>query len=160
MSSGAPTGMWDTIPPHLKDDAGDVDLRAMKPRLVVRRPGVPEVTIPIERRELTIGRDANEVDLVLDDDRVSRKHAKLSIDGKGYVKVEDLGSANGMRFAGRPVRRLNLHDGDVFTIGKTELEFHAELRRLAVPSREPAPRDDSVAEIPEPRGASDLEPPE
>jgi pSer/pThr/pTyr-binding forkhead associated (FHA) protein len=154
---GAATGQWETIPAHL-DKAEETDLRRAKPRLVVRRPGVPEVEIPIEKTEFTIGRHANEVDLVLDDELVSRRHAKLTIDPRGYFRLEDLGSQNGIKFEGRPVRRLNLIDGDKFMIGKSELVFHATMTRVvhSAPQKPAMPtRQDSMIEPPppEPGGA-------
>ncbi len=164
-SSGAPTGTWETLPEHLREDAGEIDPGTLSPRLKVRRPGTPEVEIPIDKSGFTIGRDPDEVDLVLDDDLVSRRHAALTFDARGYVKLQDLGSSNGMKFHGRTVRRLNLVDGDVFHIGRIELEFHAAQTRFGTgagvgpapdaPTTRPAARDASVMEPPVPRGASD-----
>ncbi len=126
---GAPTGKWETMPPHLQDDR-KIDIRDAEPKFIVRRPGVPEVEIPIEKTEFVIGRLGSEVDLVLEDERVSRKHAKLSMNDKGYFLLEDLGSQNGIRFQDRVVRRLNLVDGDEFHIGETHFVFRANLNRL------------------------------
>ena len=134
QDAGAPTGQWDTLPQHLRE-AAEADLRRAQARLVVRRPGVPEVEIPIEKSEFFIGRAASEVDLVLDDELVSRRHARLSMDNRGYFKLDDLGSQNGIRFEGRPVRRLNLVAGDTFQIGKTELVFQAQMTRFPVHRR-------------------------
>jgi pSer/pThr/pTyr-binding forkhead associated (FHA) protein len=124
-------------------------------KLIVRRPNVPEVEIPLEKSEFVIGRAANEVDLTLDDEMVSRKHARLTLDGRGYFKLEDLGSRNGISYAGRVVRRLNLVDGDKFNIGKTELEFHANMTRF--PKRAvPEPRSDnepSEVKVPAPKAS-------
>ena len=91
----------------------------LKPRLKVRRPGVPEVEIPIDKREFIIGRLASQVDLVLDDELVSRRHASLTANERGYFRLEDLGSQNGIKFEGRPVRRLNLLDGDEILVHGT-----------------------------------------
>src|SRR5687768_2792830 len=103
--TGAPTGQWDTMPKHLDDEAVQLELRRAEPRLLVRRPGVPEVEIAVEKTSFVIGRLATEVDLVLDDESVSRRHAKLTMDGRGYFHLDDLGSQNGIRFEGRQVRR-------------------------------------------------------
>lgn len=80
---------------------------------------------------MIIGRSAALADLVLDDDLVSRTHAQLHVDDRGYFRLEDLESRNGIRFHERMVPRLNLVDGDVFFIGKTEIEFRSEMPRLA-----------------------------
>lgn len=152
-SGGAPTGKWASLPTRLEE--GRFDLAATAARLVVRRPDLPPVEIPLEKAEFLIGRSAAEVDLALDDDRVSRRHACLSCDDRGYFKLEDLGSRNGIRYAGRQVRRLNLIDGDEFGIGRTDFTFHARMARFAPREAEGrAPdRADSVmadVEIPEP----------
>jgi pSer/pThr/pTyr-binding forkhead associated (FHA) protein len=141
-------------------DGGDFDLLRSEAKLIVRRPDVPEVEIPIEKNNFSIGRLAAEVDLVLDDDLVSRKHAVLSHDERGYFQLKDQDSKNGITYEGRMVRRLNLLDGDVFKIGKTELTFRAKIARYAVqttPAKEPAVRQDSVmanVDVPVPKEES------
>lgn len=145
MSRGAPTGKWPSLPSQLQEQ-GKIDILESKIRLIVRRPNLPEVEIPIEKEEFFIGRMASAVDLVLDDDLVSRKHARLTITERGYFKLEDLGSKNGIQYSGRPVRRLNLMDGDEFMIGKTNFVFHAQVERFQVLPKapEPKPRADSM----------------
>jgi pSer/pThr/pTyr-binding forkhead associated (FHA) protein len=152
--AGAPTKVWEALPPELERKEV-TDLRTSGAQISVRRPGVPEVRITLDRSEFVIGRQPTEVDLVLDDEWVSRRHARLWLDEKGYFRLEDLGSQNGIDFAGRPVRRLNLVDGDVFGIGRTEFTFHADMsRRGAPPASIPPPRAPSqVAEPPEPDSA-------
>jgi hypothetical protein len=135
---GAPTGKWDTRPPHL-GDSEPFDIRRAEAKLKVRRPGVPEVTINLEKTEFVIGRLADEVDLVLDDDMVSRRHAKLTMDSRGYFRLEDLKSQNAIRFKNRPVRRLNLVDGDQFSIGRTEFTFCAKMDRFPKGANPPSP---------------------
>lgn len=132
---GAPTSKWPVAGPA---EAGPVEAS-----LKVRRPGLPEVVVPI-RGKLVIGRSPALADLVLDDDLVSRRHAELWVDEKGYVRLADLGSRNGVRFLDRMVRRLNLVDGDVFHIGKTELQLSATLPRLAGAQPAPNPRLDTM----------------
>ncbi len=165
---GAPTGKWESIPKHLSG-AVEHDLKKAGARFLVRRPGVKEVEVKIDKSEFIIGRQASQVDLVLDDDLVSRKHASLSMDERGYFKLQDLDSRNGITFQGRTVRRLNLVDGDVFAIGSTELTFKANMSRAfdapAAPSTPPPPpRGESIA-VPEPEieavdeGGPGLDPP-
>jgi pSer/pThr/pTyr-binding forkhead associated (FHA) protein len=142
MSSdrGAPTGLWETKPGHLDDEAAKVDVAKAKALLKVSRPNLPPVEIPLEKPEFTIGRDAHRVDLVLDDELVSREHAKIRFNRYGYVQLLDLGSKNGITFHGRTVRKLNLVNGDQFEIGKAQFEFHADLQRFRDISP-PAPTD-------------------
>jgi pSer/pThr/pTyr-binding forkhead associated (FHA) protein len=153
-SRGAPTGKWPAAPSHLSKEDAPGDPREYGAKLIVKRPNVPEVEIVLEKPELIIGRATEDVDLTLDDELVSRRHARLSVDSRGYFRLDDLGSRNGIQYAGRPVRRLNLIDGDSFSIGKTELVFHANLERFKQ-KVEPPQRAASVAEdvripIPEP----------
>ena len=53
---------------------------------------------------------------------VSRKHARLSLEGSTWV-IEDLGSVNGIVFEGRRVDNLKLSPGDTFHIGEVEFYF-------------------------------------
>lgn len=136
---GAPTSQWqahDTF-------EGSPDPERARGKLLVRRPGLPEVEVEV-RPGLVIGRSPALADLVLDDELVSRKHAELHVDPRGYFRLQDLGSRNGIRFADRMVRRLNLVDGDVFAIGKTELVFTAAKPRLVRVAVEPPPRVDTI----------------
>lgn len=70
---------------------------------------------------LVIGR-LPECDIVLGDPNVSRRHAELRRSGEGVV-VTDLGSTNGTRVNGVPVRERQLMSGDEITVGSTSLVF-------------------------------------
>lgn len=71
---------------------------------------------------LEIGRDPA-VDLVLDDEQASRRHARLAV-GEDGVLVEDLDSKNGTLVNGRRIRRPTLLEpGDRIVIGETALEL-------------------------------------
>jgi hypothetical protein len=63
-----------------------------------------------------------ECDVVLNDPNVSRRHAELRRSGEGVV-VTDLGSTNGTRVNGVPVRERQLASGDEITVGSTSLVF-------------------------------------
>ena len=70
-----------------------------------------------------LGRSA-EADVRLADTGVSRHHAELRVlDGR--VELHDLGSTNGTRVNGRRVAAVTLTDGDVLTLGTTDLVFRA-----------------------------------
>jgi predicted component of type VI protein secretion system len=62
-------------------------------------------------------------DLVIDDSKCSRKHARLVVDA-GVVEIEDLGSSNGTLLNEKPVQRRVLREGDRVQIGKTVVVFH------------------------------------
>ena len=66
-------------------------------------------------REIVIGR-SSELDMVLVEDMVSRKHAKITTDDK-TVSIQDLGSTNGTFVNGEKIRKVELKDGDRILIG-------------------------------------------
>lgn len=68
---------------------------------------------------LVIGRVAG-CDVVLDDAKASRRHARIVLQG-GVAEIEDLGSSNGTQLNGKPVTRRLLRSGDEVQIGTTVL---------------------------------------
>jgi hypothetical protein len=86
-----------------------------------------ELVLPDGRRvalganPLVIGR-LPECDVVLNDSNVSRRHAELRRSGDG-VFLTDLGSTNGTRVNGTPVREQILASGDEVSVGSTKLIF-------------------------------------
>lgn len=66
-----------------------------------------------------IGR--REGELILDDGKVSGFHAQIELDNKGKAVLVDQGSANGLVFDQRKVRRVALLKGMTFRVGDTEL---------------------------------------
>jgi pSer/pThr/pTyr-binding forkhead associated (FHA) protein len=75
----------------------------------------------LERERLTIGRSPD-ADIFLDDVTVSRRHAVLVRQGRGFA-VEDLGSLNGTFVNRKRVDAKTLEDGDEVQIGKYKLTF-------------------------------------
>ncbi|HUB74722.1 MAG TPA: DUF3662 and FHA domain-containing protein [Solirubrobacteraceae bacterium] len=70
----------------------------------------------------TLGR-SRECEVVLDDVGISRRHAELRPGPEGW-SVLDLGSTNGVRVNGEPLRGARaLRDGDRLELGSTELVF-------------------------------------
>lgn len=69
----------------------------------------------------TIGRGTDN-DLVLESTDVSRHHARIEFVG-GYWRIVDLGSTNGTRVNGQPVRESVLRLGDRIDFGTLQLEF-------------------------------------
>jgi FHA domain len=57
--------------------------------------------IPLPQAELVIGRSANRCDLVVDDNRISRVHLRVSRGPDKGITLTDLYSANGTLFDGR-----------------------------------------------------------
>jgi pSer/pThr/pTyr-binding forkhead associated (FHA) protein len=68
-------------------------------RLVVRQGPIPGQVFELNRNEVSIGRDISN-DFVINDAEVSRKHARLTLEGDRY-KIEDLNSTNGTYIDGQ-----------------------------------------------------------
>lgn len=119
---------------------------------------------------MTLGRQG--CDVVLDDPKVSRMHARVRYNGR-RVGVEDPGSTNGVLVNGERIERpTELHDGDVLTLGDARLRLELAVQATAVapvpgtprapapsPEPEPVPDADPVPAPPsEPRDQSALRP--
>jgi hypothetical protein len=65
--------------------------------------------------EIVIGR-SSELDMVLVEDMVSRRHAKISVEN-GDIFLEDLGSTNGSFVNGEKISKTKLAEGDRILIG-------------------------------------------
>ncbi len=72
-------------------------------------------------REIIIGR-SSDLDMVLVEDMVSRKHAKITTDD-AVVTIQDLGSTNGTFVNGEKVRKAELKDGDRILIGTSIIKM-------------------------------------
>lgn len=92
---------------------------------------------------VTVGRSGG-VEVQLDDDSVSRRHAELEVRPNGAVVLRDLGSANGTLLNGEPVaEEMELVPGDIVQFGVLELAFENRTGALA-PKRRAALADTSV----------------
>ena len=76
-----------------------------------------------EAGEIVIGR-SSELDMVLVEDMVSRRHAKISVEG-GDIFLEDLGSTNGSFVNGEKISRTKLAEGDRILIGTSIIKVVA-----------------------------------
>ncbi len=75
------------------------------------------------REGITILGRSRSVDVRLNDDSVSRRHARLRLSGAN-AHIEDLGSSNGTAVNGARVKTTTLNDGDKIRIGEaTVLKF-------------------------------------
>ena len=77
----------------------------------------------LDRAEVVMGR-STEAEFQIEDDGISRKHAKVLADGTGGFRLMDLGSTNGTFLNGSRVDMAPLKDGDKIQIGSnTVLKF-------------------------------------
>jgi len=87
------------------------------PVLALERPDGARVAL---RDGFSIGR-ASDNDLVINDGRASRHHARVCADG-AELWIEDAGSSNGTYVDGRPTRRAKLVAGSTVSIGDCHLK--------------------------------------
>ena len=79
----------------------------------------------IDKRRVVIGR-SKDCDVQLSDPNSSRRHAELRQEGSAYWLI-DLDSTNGSNVNGRRTARAKLSNGDMITIGSTDLLFERKL---------------------------------
>lgn len=118
-----------------------------------------ETTFALEPRSIVIGR-SKECYMVISDTAVSRRHARLHVDGTS-VAVEDLGSSNGTFVnAARIQGKHPLSDGDRLQIGPADLVLRSEVlsfRRTLNPTPETMPRIKVLMHLGANFGESDVE---
>src|SRR5271165_3924338 len=74
-------------------------------------------------KQILIGR-SSDLDMVLVEDMVSRKHARIQTQGE-QIWIEDLGSTNGTFVNGEKIKRARLKEGDRVLIGTSILKLIA-----------------------------------
>ena len=93
-------------------------------QLVLEVGGVRHPLVP---PGLVIGRGSN-ADLRVNDPGVSRRHAMISVSGpleNRTIRIEDLGSTNGIVVDGSRVQAAQLRDGSRIEIGNTRMLVHS-----------------------------------
>src|SRR5690242_14726566 len=81
-----------------------------------------EFEYPLLANEIRIGRSPEDNELVLNNEKVSRRHAALRRNGKTYT-LTDLQSANHTMVNERVITEQELNDGDEIAIGSFRLTF-------------------------------------
>jgi diguanylate cyclase (GGDEF)-like protein len=126
----------DDVPKLIPEDEGELEEtktnvsssraplsgRGSRPFLLVLAGGSVGELLAITQPEMILGRERN-VSIHIDDEGVSRRHAKLICSEAG-VHIEDLGSANGTFVNDTRVGAARLlTDGDKITLATTVLKF-------------------------------------
>jgi hypothetical protein len=103
-------------------------LRSARPRApqgaIVAQEGSVRREVPLTAEPITVGRDPKN-DIVLDDRRVSRRHAEVRL-RLGRYTLYDLQSTNGTFVNGRRIAEMVLSDDDRIAIGGAELVVRLE----------------------------------
>jgi putative methionine-R-sulfoxide reductase with GAF domain len=81
----------------------------------------PRFLVLRDKESLEIGRDPV-CGLVVEDARVSKRHARLRWTGSGWA-IEDLGSKNGTTVNSQPASSAELRDGDTISLGGLPARF-------------------------------------
>ena len=76
---------------------------------------------PITQSHTVIGR-GSDADITVEDSGISRRHVEILWDGT-RAQVNDLGSTNGSKLDGSPVKRAPLPPDSVIEIGRTRIVF-------------------------------------
>jgi hypothetical protein len=79
-------------------------------------------SFPVDKDEFIIGRGVRTTDLAIRDGNISRKHAAVVFHDGAYF-MKDLGSTNGIEFAGQRVESKRIEEGDVYRICDYEFRF-------------------------------------
>jgi serine/threonine-protein kinase len=90
--------------------------------LNIRLPDGSGLEFGVSKPEITVGRGETN-DVVIDDERVSRSHARLVINARGEVKVIDTGSTNGVMVNGVKVKETVIRPGDVIEMGGSTIRY-------------------------------------
>jgi len=89
-------------------------------QLTINGPGYFDTAYDLPEGVTMMGR-ADENDIVLSGDLVSRKHARITVKGD-LLTVEDLGSRNGSKLNGQPLEGLQVvKAGDLLQVGENSL---------------------------------------
>lgn len=129
LAPSRPAPMLTPVPPPIEPSPGltaPPPLPGHRPsqssgrrRLVLKFNGQ---TIPVDKDEFIIGRGARTADLAIRDGNISRRHAAVVFhDGVYFMK--DLGSTNGIEYAGQRVESKRIEEGDVYSICDYEIRF-------------------------------------
>ena len=99
-------------------------MSACSGKLILLNPNGPVQEFVLTKSNVSLGRAITN-DIVLDDVRVSRNHARLEC-GPSSVVLIDLNSANGTRVNGIQVERATLKPGDTIGFGSQQLKYVVE----------------------------------
>lgn len=102
-------------------DSGEHKLELQKYRLTIGDGKNKGESHTFESRKVTIGSSPDN-HIVLDDAAVSRVHAIIEVEDKGYL-LRDLDSKNGTMVNGLRVKEVYLENNVAFQIGNTTIEF-------------------------------------
>jgi pSer/pThr/pTyr-binding forkhead associated (FHA) protein len=90
-------------------------------KIILLNPNGPEQEFELAKANISLGRAITN-DIILNDGRVSRNHARLESGTQGLTLV-DLNSSNGTRVNGKRIERATLVPGDTISLGSQQLRY-------------------------------------
>jgi pSer/pThr/pTyr-binding forkhead associated (FHA) protein len=116
----------------MKNEKTQISLAKAMDTLVVKRRSLLRIVrgvgagqeVSLDERPVSAGR-SDDADLILDDPAASRKHFLVKAGQGGHV-LHDLGSTNGTQVNHTPVIECRLTNGDIITVGETDVAFCEE----------------------------------
>jgi len=116
----------------------------MTVRMTILAGSLKDQAFLLETQKIKIGRGPG-VDFELNETSISKVHAQIEIMGD-QIRIQDLGSRNGIRVGGKPVSKIRMRGG-VVHIGKVPIKFEFESDVVSQP--EPTPPPPSEPALPE-----------
>lgn len=77
---------------------------------------------PVNKEEFVIGRGSKTADLPIKDGNISRRHAAIVFQNGAFF-MKDLGSTNGIEYAGERVDTRRIEEGDLYQLCDYELRM-------------------------------------
>jgi pSer/pThr/pTyr-binding forkhead associated (FHA) protein len=116
----------------MKNEKTQISLAKALDTIVVKRRSLLRIVrgvgagseITLDDRPVHAGR-SDDADLILDDPAASRKHFAVKAGQGGHV-LHDMGSTNGTQVNHTPVLECRLTNGDIITVGETDVAFCEE----------------------------------
>jgi pSer/pThr/pTyr-binding forkhead associated (FHA) protein len=90
--------------------------------LKLKLPGGGEQEFEVSKSEISVGRGQTN-DIVIQDAKMSRAHARFEFNDRGEVTVLDAGSTNGLRVNGNKVEEAVIQPGDVIQMGESQIQY-------------------------------------
>jgi serine/threonine-protein kinase len=90
--------------------------------LNLKLPDGVEQEIRVSKPEITVGRGPTN-DIVIEDSKISRSHARFEFFSEGRVRVIDTGSTNGVRVNSVTTTNTMIRPGDVVELGDSQIQF-------------------------------------